>query len=76
MKRLHADEYHQADPEAVMRVQAELDRQLDAQARRARVLKVGAFSIAGVAGGAFIGVSAIITGAVAAGIGLAWSTRT
>ncbi len=73
LRRLHSDEYHQPDPEAVKRVQEELERQLAAQARRAKVLKVGALSLAGVAGGAVIGVSAALTGAVGAGIGWAWS---
>lgn len=74
LRRLHSDEYHQPDPEAVKRVQEELERQLNAQARRAKVLKVGAFSIAGIAGGAVIGVSAALTGALGAGIGWAWSS--
>jgi hypothetical protein len=74
LKRLHSDEYHQPDPEAVKRVQAELERQLQAQERRNKVLKVGAFSIAGIAGGAVIGVSAALTGALGAGIGWAWSS--
>ncbi len=74
LRRLHSDEFHPPHPEAVRRVQEELDRQLAAQARRAKVLKVGAFSLAGIAGGAVIGVSAAVTGALGAGIGGAWSS--
>jgi hypothetical protein len=72
LRRLHSDEYHQADPEAVKRVQAELDRQLASQARNMKIVKVGALSFAGLAGGVLMGLPAAVTGAVGAGLGLAW----
>jgi hypothetical protein len=75
LKRLHAEEYHHVDDEAVRRVQAELERQLALQARNAKLIKVGALSFAGLAGGALTGVPAVLTGALGAlgaGLGLAW----
>ena len=76
LKRLHSDEYHQPDAEAVRRVQEELDRQLAAQARREKVMKVGGLSLAGLVGGTLIGIPATITGTVGAGLGWAWSRHT
>jgi hypothetical protein len=72
LKRLHSDEYHHVDPEAVKRVQAELDHQLAVQARNMKIVKVGALSFAGLVSGILMGVPAALSGAMGAGIGLAW----
>jgi hypothetical protein len=72
LRRLHSDEYHQADPEAVKKVQAELERRLAQQARNMKIVKVGALSFAGMVSGVLMGMPAALTGIMGAGLGLAW----
>jgi hypothetical protein len=76
LRRVYSDDFYHPDAEAVQRVQAELDRQLAAQARREKILKVGGLSFAGLVGGAVIGIPAAVTGALGAGLGWAWSRHT
>jgi hypothetical protein len=73
MRKLHQDEYHQPDAAALQKVHADLDRELARQERREKLLKVGGLSLAGLAGGPVIGVPALMSSALGAGIGWAWS---
>jgi hypothetical protein len=63
------------DLELRRQVQLELDRSLAAQERRSKVLKVGAFGMAGLMGGLVLGVNLLLTGLVGAGLGAAWSLK-
>lgn len=61
--------------ERIAAVEAELDRQLKLQDKRQRAFKLGAFGLAGAAGGPVLGLPLLAGGALGAGLGWAWLRR-
>lgn len=74
MKILSDDEDQEAKARRVESVRRELEAQIQRQEKRNRVLKAGAFSLAGMATGGVLGLP-VAGGAVGLGLGWVWGKR-